>query len=145
MGFFIMKLFLILSKKNLAIILTVTVISLLLLSQVFSTNSKKADGSTNKLRTDYLKSIGISADDSDVYSKNIIIPETFDDVYSQYNSLQKKAGFDLAPFKGKDATVYTYSISGDLKNQVHLIVCDGFIIGGDVSSVKLDGEMKPLK
>ena len=57
----------------------------------------------------------------------------------------KKAGFDLAPFKGKNATVYTYSISGDTKNQVHLIVCEGIVIGGDIASVNFNGEMKPLK
>lgn len=139
-----MKLFLILTKKNLAVILAVTVIALLLLTQVFSTRSKNIDGSTNTLRTAYLKSIGISAESDGVRSKNIIIPENFDMVYSEYNSLQKKSGFDLAPFKGMDATVYTYPLSGDESKEIHLIVCDGNIIGGDIASISLDGEMKPL-
>lgn len=140
-----MKLFLILSKKNLAMILAITIITLLILSQVFSTGAMAIDGSTNKLRTDYLDSIGIKADDSEVSSKNIIIPEDFDEVYTEYNSLQKKAGFDLSAFKGKDATVYTYRLSGVEDTDIHLIVCDGHIIGGDIASVKLDGEIKPLR
>jgi len=139
-----MKLFLILTKKSLAVILAVTVIALLLLTQVFSARTKNIDGSTNTLRTDYLKSIGISAESDGVRSKNIIIPENFDMVYSEYNSLQKKSGFDLAPFKGMDATVYTYPLSGDESKEIHLIVCDGNIIGGDIASISIDGEMKPL-
>ena len=139
-----MKLFLILTKKSLAVILAVTVIALLLLTQVFSARTKNIDGSTNTLRTDYLKSIGISAESDGVRSKNIIIPENFDNVYSEYNSLQKKSGFDLAPFKGMDATVYTYPLSGDESKEIHLIVCDGNIIGGDIASISIDGEMKPL-
>ena len=139
-----MKLFLILTKKSLAVILAVTVIALLLLTQVFSARTKNIDGSTNTLRTDYLKSIGISAESDGVRSKNIIIPENFDNVYSEYNFLQKKSGFDLAPFKGMDATVYTYPLSGDESKEIHLIVCDGNIIGGDIASISIDGEMKPL-
>lgn len=140
-----MKLFLILSKRNLALILALCVISLLVISQVFSAKAMRINGSTNEIRTDYLKSIGIDADDSNVFSKDIIIPANFDEVYSEYNSLQKKAGFDLSPYKGKSATVYTYKLSGVDETEIHLIVCEGNIIGGDIASVKLDGEMKPLK
>lgn len=140
-----MKLFLILSKRNLAVVLALCIILLLVISQAFSAKAKVINGSTNKIRTDYLNSIGINADDSNAFSKDIIIPASFDEVYKEYNSLQKKAGFDLSPYKGEAATVYTYNLSGVEDMQIHLIVCKGNIIGGDIASVKLDGEMKPLK
>ena len=144
MGYFVMKLFLILTKKNLAIISAVIIVAMLLLVQIFLSDAKNIDGSTNTLRTDYLKSIGIHTEDSGVLSKNIIIPESFDSVYSEYNSIQKQSGFDLIPFKGMEATVYTYPLSGDDSKQVHLIVCKGNIIGGDVADISLGGEMRPL-
>jgi len=139
-----MKFFIILSKRTLAIILAVIVISFILIAQAFSQKASQIDGSTNALRMIYLKSLKLEADDSCLSYKEITIPQTFSEVYEEYNELQKKAGFDLSRFKGKSATVYTYGLSGTEK-QIHLIVCDGNIIGGDVADVKLGGEMKPLK
>ncbi len=139
-----MKFFIILSKRTLAIILAVIVISFILIAQAFSQKASQIDGSTNALRMIYLKSLKLEADDSRLSHKEITIPLNFSEVYEEYNELQKKAGFDLSRFKGKSATVYTYELSGTEK-QIHLIVCDGKIIGGDVADVKLGGEMKPLK
>lgn len=139
-----MKFFIILSKRTLAIILAVIVISFILIAQAFSQKASQIDGSTNALRMIYLKGLKLEADDSRLSHKEITIPLNFSEVYEEYNELQKKAGFDLSRFKGKSATVYTYELSGTEK-QIHLIVCDGKIIGGDVADVKLGGEMKPLK
>lgn len=141
----LLKLFVILSKKNLAIILAVIIIAFILMGEFLSAKDTQLDGSTNALRVEYLKGLKIEPDDSSVYSKNIIIPEAFDEVYKQYNSLQRKAGFDLSKYKGQEATVYTYGLSGEEGKEVHLIVKDGKIIGGDIASVKLNGEMIPLK
>ncbi len=138
-----MKLFVILNRKNLAIILCSLIIAFLLMGEFLSVGKSEIDGSTNALRVEYLKSLKIEPDDSEVFSKNIIIPQEFDEVYKQYNAIQKKAGFDLSRYKGKEATVYTYLLSAD--KEIHLIVMDGVIIGGDIASVKLNGEMKPLK
>ena len=68
----------------------------------------------------------------------------FGDVYTEYNKLQKKAGFDLYKNRGKNATVFTYVLLYKEDTELHLIICDGEIIGGDIASVKLNGEMKPL-
>ena len=141
----LLKLFVILSKKNLAIILAVIIIAFILMGEFLSAKDTQLDGSTNALRVEYLKGLKIEPDDSSVYSKNIIIPDAFDEVYKQYNSLQRKAGFDLSKYKGQEATVYTYGLSGEEGKEVHLIVKDGKIIGGDIASVKLNGEMIPLK
>ena len=39
------------------------------------------------------------------------IPEEFDEVYDSYNQIQQAQGLDLAPYKGKRATLYTYEIT----------------------------------
>jgi len=137
-----LKLFVILSKKTLAIILAVLIILLILIGQLVSADFEKIDGSTNAKRVAYLKSLNLEVDDSNTTSKAIIIPESFSDVYEEYNTLQKKAGFDLSRYKGKTATVYTYSLSSGY--DVHVIVCNNVIIGGDIASLSLYGDMKPL-
>ena len=100
------------------------------------------DGSTNQNRVEYLESIGISAKELNVFSKEITIPQEFSDVYNNYNKLQNKAGFDLSEYKGKKATLYTYPMYGT--TEIHVIVHNGVIIGGDIASVEFGGEMKPL-
>ena len=139
-----MKFFITLTKKSLAIILAVTVMLIIMVGQAFSAQSNEIDGSTNALRVAYLKSLGLGINDSSVTSKKITIPEHFDEVYKQYNAIQKKAGFDLSKYKGESADVYTYALDAPDNYQVHLIVCEDIVIGGDVAAVELNGEMLPL-
>ena len=72
------------------------------------------------------------------------IPETFNDVYTRYNNLLKENGYDLSPYKGKTCKRYTYLIPSQ-NARANIIVCDGKIIGGDISGITLDGIMLPIK
>ncbi len=137
-----MKIFIILSKKSLAIILATLIVLLILIGQIVSADVGKIDGSTHAKRIAYLKSLNLQVDDSNPTSKAIIIPESFNDVYNQYNIIQKKAGFDLSNHKGKTATLYTYSLNSE--SNVHVIVCDNVIIGGDIAEISINGNIKPL-
>lgn len=137
-----MKIFITLSKKTLGIILSVLVILIVLSGQLVSANLNKIDGSTNAKRMFFLKNIGIEADDSKSFSKTVIIPKEFGEVYNSYNKLQKKAGFDLSKYKGETATVYTYPINE--RYHAHIIVYDNSIIGGDIAALSVSGKMKPL-
>ena len=139
-----MKVFITLTKKKLCLIFAVTVIAIIITGQAMSLDLNKIDGSTNALRAAYIKSLDLSVDDSDVTFKKTLIPESFNDIYKKYNSIQRQAGFDLSQYKGKSVEVYTYSLFSPADYKVHLIVCDNVIIGGDVASVKLEGEMLPL-
>ena len=78
--------------------------------------------------------------------KDFTIPNEFDMVYNNYNSIQKEAGYDLSPYRGKVCTMYTYEIYNHPfgKCNANIIVYKGEIIGGDISSVNLDGFMTPL-
>ena len=73
--------------------------------------------------------------------KQIIIPSKFNDVYTRYNDIQKKQGFDLEQYKGKKATIYTYSITNYKSNNnvvADLIVYDGKLIGADLCDPSAD-------
>ena len=72
------------------------------------------------------------------------IPAEFNEVYSRYNELLKTAGYDLAPYKGKLCKRYTYLIPSQ-NARANIIVYNGEIIGGDISSITLDGIMIPIE
>lgn len=139
-----MRLFITLSKKSLCVILAGLIITVILLGQFFTIDAGGIDGSTNAARVGYIEGLGIAVDDAAATSKEIVIPENFSEVYYEYNRLQKTAGFDLLPYRGKSATVYTYPSADGGEMAVNIIVSDKLIIGGDISSVRIDGEMKAL-
>ena len=79
--------------------------------------------------------------------KTFTIPFEFGLVYNNYNEIQKEVGFDLSLYKGKECVMYTYEIYNHPfgKCNANIIVYKGDIIGGDISSVNLDGFMTPLQ
>ncbi len=99
----------------------------------------------DKLNTEYLASLGWETGGS-IEEVSVHIPEEFDDVYENYNSLQLECGFDLKKYRGADCTRYTYQIKnfpGDDSGEVraNILVFDRRIIGGDIMTVRLDGFM----
>ena len=102
---------------------------------------------TEQERTAYLQSLGWESDSAE--EKEITIPSVFNQVYENYNAVQKEQGFDLEPYKGKAATIYTYHISNykDNKNVIaDLLVADGVLIGADLCDPSAkDGFLVALK
>lgn len=140
-----MKFFITLSKKSLYIILASLIILLVVIGQLFTIKAGGIPGSTNALRVEYLTGLGYKVNETAVSVKEIVIPENFSDVYEEYNRLQQTVGFDLLRYKGDKACIYTYSIFDSEDTVINLIVSDNNIIGGDVSSVKINGEMRALE
>lgn len=96
----------------------------------------------------FISNYGWQVDDEPVEVREVIIPETFDDVYSNYNKIQLDQGFDLEKYSGRRVKKWTYiirnypdTLPSDDFIRINILVCDGVVIGGDVSSVKLDGFM----
>lgn len=103
------------------------------------------NGKTNEDRVGFIYSLGFLVTTAPSEVKTVNIPYEFDDVYKNYNLLQKKAGFDLLPFKGKQVTLYTYPmLKDDFVADVHLIIFNGEIIGGDICGRAFGSEMLPL-
>jgi len=73
----------------------------------------------------------------------ITVPTEFNAVWENYNNLLREKGYDLTPYKGKKCTRYTYLIPSQ-SARANILVYEGKIIGGDISSITLDGIMLPI-
>ena len=75
----------------------------------------------------------------------VAIPAEFDEVYSSYNALQQKQGLDLTPYRGKTCRRYVWQIENYPREGEKVLgtvlYYDGKVIGGDISSARLDGFM----
>ena len=101
--------------------------------------------STKDDRVEFFAGLGWEVDPESESERDVVIPETFDEIFESYNALQKKAGFDLEDYKGKTVKKYTYQILNypsaekDDIIKADLLVLDGKVIGGDIYSPRLDG------
>ena len=147
-----MKIYVTFTRKLLFCVFCTVLILICFVSKYYEVSGAiQKNGDTHKKRADYLSNIGCIITDETPSSKTVFIPYEFTDVYETYNSLQKSSGYDLSEFKGEKCTVYTYSVksfadfSEDDYASANLIVYNGRIIGGDISSAKINGKMYPLK
>ncbi len=102
---------------------------------------------TNDDRLQYIDSLGYSVQSEPLSQQEVVIPETFDATYEQYNALQKESGFDLEKYAGKTVSQYVYAVTGDESGQdvrLELLVYKNEVIGGSVYTVALDGFMRGL-
>ena len=106
---------------------------------------------TEAARQQFLSEMGWQVSEKYDECKVIVIPEQFNDVYNNYNKLQKEQGFNLEKYKGKTVEIYTYTVYNytgyEDKDCVkcNLLICDGMLIGGDVCSTELGGFMQGLR
>ncbi len=97
----------------------------------------------------FLKSYGWIVSKNPIETYDVTVPETFGDVYKNYNVLQIEAGLDLLPFAGKSGVRYTYRVlnypkSIDQEVRANVLVIDGMPVAGDICTVNLDGFMHSL-
>lgn len=94
-------------------------------------------------QVEFLGQFNITVEPKSRRKDSVVIPETFNNTYKQYNRLQQKAGLNLLPYKGKEASRITYKIK-DSKNYVTLLIYKGYVIGGHVGSGIYGQGYKPL-
>ncbi|MBO5090513.1 MAG: DUF4830 domain-containing protein [Clostridia bacterium] len=138
-----MKPYFIFTKRGLAVMLALTVLALIILGQFSTLNYSFSDGSTHQKRMEFLSFIGVNVNETAVAVKKTVIPQEIDGNTLQYNEIQKKAGFDLLKFRGKAATIYSYSLIENSQKVVTIVVVDDKIIAGDITDY-LSGEIAPL-
>ncbi len=99
-------------------------------------------------RLAFISQFGWEVCDEPLEVREVIIPEEFDEVYENYNSLQLSQGFDLSEFCGKRVKRWTYAVNNypgvpenDGTVRINMLVYKNAVIGGDVCSIKLDGFM----
>ncbi|MCM1363484.1 MAG: DUF4830 domain-containing protein [Faecalibacterium sp.] len=103
---------------------------------------------TAEERVAFFSQFGWEINEDPCEVKEVVIPSEFDDVYTSYNAIQKEQGLDLEKYKGARVKLWSYEIknypgyensSGIIRGNI--LVYEGVIIGGDVSSVELNGFM----
>ena len=102
-------------------------------------------------RVSFLSQFGWEFDEDPVEICEVIIPTEFDKTYEEYNAIQREQDFDLEKYKGKRVKRYTYEIknypdysadSGFIR--ANILVFEGLVIGGDVSSLEPNGFQQGL-
>ena len=98
---------------------------------------------TNEDRVAYLESYGWQVSPEPAAVEELLIPDVFDESYTQYLELQAAQGFDLTKYQGKRVKRYTYEVinypTGEAGIQAGLLVYKNTVIGGDVLSPQLGG------
>lgn len=143
-------------KKAAALLLAAVLIAVsgfFLLNQskgqkVYVRNGISYKASTPEERVAFLSQFDWDINSEPIEVREVIIPEEFDDTYSQYNQIQKEQKLDLEKYKGERVKKWTYEILNypDYENsdgiiRANLLILNGLVIGGDICSVELDGFM----
>ncbi len=85
---------------------------------------------------DFLKQFGWEVSSKPVEVTETKIPSEFDSVFSEYSELQVRQGLDLAKYRRKNVTRYTFEITnypeGGEKVLASVITYKGRVIAGDL-------------
>lgn len=99
--------------------------------------------STNEDRITYLEGNGWRVTTEPLAVEELLIPDEFDETYTEYLALQQSQGFDLTKYCGKRIKRFTYEITnyptGEAGVQASLLIYKNQVIGGEVLSPRLDG------
>ncbi len=93
-------------------------------------------------RAAFIRGFGWEIQEEPLRVKEITMPDSGDSGFLEYNELQKKQGFDLTSYCGRRVKLWTYRVTnhpaGD-RVLASLVICDGQIIGGDISAASAGG------
>ena len=133
-------------KRKIVLALAVTLVALtaVLVAAHVSSHSMSGlpAGETNEERLSFLASWGWQAEEEPLEMREVLIPAEFDDVYLRYNEVQIAQGMDLRPFAGRTCCQWVYRVTNHPSGQevrASLLVLDGHIVGGDLSTAELGG------
>lgn len=145
--------------KKSAVVTTLLVAAVFLLTLVFLPAADRAVAAmggvgkvpscaTNEDRVAWLQSMGWEVEAEPSSELSVVIPEKFDEIYSQYAVMQRQCGFRLDRHKGRTAQKYSYTVlnyGGGKEHAVASILQRGDkVIAADLSSARLGGFLKPL-
>ncbi len=109
-------------------------------SDHFLTNARTADD-----RVKFLSQFGWEVDADPLDVREVTIPAQFDEVYEDYNAIQKTLGFDLERYKGCSVKKYNYAVTnypdGVRNVTATILIAGGRVIGGHIAA---EGERKLL-
>ena len=142
------------NKPKLIVALCIVICVLIAAAFALGANKKPVvnDGAISyKARTaadciSFLSQFGWTVNEEPVEVREVIIPSDFNDTYEAYNAIQKNQSLDLEPYKGFRAKKWIFEVknypdypadSGYIR--ATLLVYEGTVIGGDISSIEQNG------
>jgi hypothetical protein len=109
---------------------------------------KKTTAKTDEARAAFIAEFGWEVDAEPAEVTEVIIPKEFDELYTEYNSMQKVMGFDLLPHAGDRVKRYSFTVKNHPQQKenvrANLLVDGNRIIGADISSTEAGGFMQGL-
>lgn len=139
-------------------IIAVTAVFAVAIAVIGTTVSRPASAQTNSIKatTDseriaFLAQYGWEVKKEVAEVREVVIPQEFDDVYTNYNKIQLDQGFDLTKYQGKTVKRWTYTVTNYPGYETvdyimaNILVSDGEVIGGDICSTEIDGFMHTFK
>lgn len=97
----------------------------------------------NDDRMNFLAQFGWEASSEPTEVTTVTIPAEFNSTYEKYNDIQRNQGLDLTKYQEKTCTQYTYQILNYKDSpqgvRANILVLNDKVIGGDISSVLLNG------
>lgn len=109
-----------------------------------SANDRHNDIRKPQAREEFLANLGVAVDEDSFSEVTVTVPETFSDVYENYNELQRSTGYDLSAYRGKTVLKYTYCLKDRPNTVINILCYRGRVIGGDISETELSGVIRPL-
>ncbi len=110
--------------------------------------TEEISAATDEERLAYLTGLGWQAEPEPVETLNLELPGDLTKEYGDYAALQEEQGFPFSAFGGRTVSRYTYRVTNypdyDGPVQADLYVCDGLLIGGDVTAPGKDGFIREL-
>lgn len=98
-------------------------------------------------RIAFLRQFGIEVKTEGAEEETFTVPENFDRVLLGYNEVQKAQGLDIAKYRRKKLTRYTYEVTNSDAGgtvYVNLLVYRDKVVGADVCSADPRGFVLPL-
>lgn len=126
------------------VLVVVVVAACLLLNKGGKVEVEEYFGGSNEERVAFLQSFGWEISADPIESREVMIPEKFNDVYNTYNEMQIAQGFDLKPYAGYNCMQYKYLVSNYPDSRevyATLLIYDSKILGGDLACAEVDGFM----
>lgn len=91
----------------------------------------------------FLSQFGWTVNGSTAEVQEVTIPAEFDKVFASYNALQREQGLDLAKYKKKELTRYTFEVTNyegyEGKVYANVLVYRNKVVGGDICSADVEG------
>lgn len=91
----------------------------------------------------FLAQFGWQVEGTAVQKTDVSVPSEFDKVFAGYNQIQLAQGLDLARYKGKQVTRYTFKVTNyegyDGTVYANVLVWRKKVIGGDICSAEIQG------